>query len=167
MGVVFVFVVSMTTIPSLPPSSHTNKSEILYGVENAVGRGVYFMSNVKLRMDIFFDYRAPSIVVDIAEYRNGYTNIRKRGGKIRAFTEITKDNLRYCKKLMELVDELRHLDGVRGGMAVSESEYMATTVLQEAKPLTQVIYSNVKEVVEQGQYIFDTLWNAVIQQSRK
>jgi two-component system, OmpR family, sensor histidine kinase VicK len=45
------------------------------------------MSNVKQRMDIFFDYRAPSIVVDIAEYR-----------KIRAFTEITKDNLRYCKE---------------------------------------------------------------------
>jgi hypothetical protein len=47
-------------------------------------------------------------------------------------------------------------------MAVSKSEYMATTVLQEAKPLMQVIYSNVKEVVEQGQYIFDTLWNAAI-----
>ena len=167
MGVAFVFVVLMTTIPSLPPSSHINKSEILYGVENAVGRGVYFMSNVKHRMDIFFDYRAPSIVVDIAEYRNGYTNIRKRGGKIRAFTEITRDNLHYCKKLMELVDELRHLDGVRGGMAVSESEYMATTVLQEAKPLTQVIYSNVKEVVEQGQYIFDTLWNAAIPAEQK
>ena len=58
----------MTTIPSLPPSSGINKSEILYGVENAVGSGVYFMSNVMKRMDIFFDHRAPSIVVDIAEY---------------------------------------------------------------------------------------------------
>ena len=157
----------MTTIPPLPPSSNVNKSEILYGVENAVGRGIYFMSNVKQRMDIFFDYRAPSIVVDIAEYKNGYIDIRKRGGKIRAFTEITKDNVHYCKELMKLVDELRHLDGVRGGMAVSESEYMATTVLQEAKPLTQVIYSNVKEVVEQGQYIFDTLWNASIPAEQK
>ena len=150
----------MNTIPSLPPSTDINKSEILYGVENAVGRGVYFMSNVKRRMDIFFDYKAPSIVVDIAEYRDGYIDIKRRGGKIRAFTEITKDNVRYCKELMKLVDELRHLDGVRGGIAVSESEYMATTLLQEEKPLTQVIYSNVKEVVEQGQYIFDTLWNA-------
>jgi two-component system, OmpR family, sensor histidine kinase VicK len=157
----------VTTIPSLPPSSGINKSEILYGVENAVGRGVYFMSNVKQRMDIFFDHRAPSIVVDIAEYRNGYIDIRRRGGKIRAFTEITKDNLRYCKELMKLVDELKHLDGVRGGIAVSESEYMATTVLQEAKPLTQVIYSNVKEVVEQGKYIFDTLWNAAIPAEQK
>jgi len=157
----------VTTIPPLPPSSPSNKSEILYGVENAVGRGIYFMSNVKQRMDIFFDHRAPSIVTGIAEYRNGYTDIRTRGGKIRCFTEINRDNVHHCKELMRLVDELRHLDGVRGGKAVSESEYMATTVLQEAKPLTQVIYSNVKEVVEQGQYIFDTLWNAAIPAERK
>src|SRR5918992_1819160 len=152
MGVVFVFVVSMTTIPSLPPSTDINKSEILYRVENAVGRGVYFMSNVKRRMDIFFDYKAPSIVVDIAEARDGFIGIKRRGGKIRAFTEITKGNVSYCKELMKLVDELRHLDGVRGGIAVSESEYMATTLLQEAKPLTQVIYSNVKEVVEHNTF---------------
>jgi hypothetical protein len=54
------------------------------------------------------------------------------------------------------------LNGVKGGLAVSESEYMATTILAEAKPLTQVVFSRVKEVVEQGQYIFDTLWNAAI-----
>ncbi|MFZ0740944.1 MAG: HAMP domain-containing sensor histidine kinase, partial [Nitrososphaeraceae archaeon] len=61
----------------------------------------------------------------------------------------------------------RHLDGVKGGIAINDSEYMATTVLQEAKPLTQVIYSNVKEVVEQGQYIFDTLWNVAIPAEQK
>jgi two-component system, OmpR family, sensor histidine kinase VicK len=151
-----------TTIEPIPPTSPGNKSEILYGVENAVGRGVYFMSNVKERMDICFDHRAPSIVVGVGEYRNGYLDIRKRGGKIRAFTEITKDNIQYCKELIKLVDELRHLDGVKGGIAVSETEYMATTILQEAKPLTQVIYSNVKEVVEQQQYFFDMLWQKAI-----
>jgi two-component system sensor histidine kinase VicK len=157
----------VTTIPSLPPSSHLNKSEILYGVENAVGRGVYFMSNVKQKMDIFFDHHAPSIVVEVREYRDGYIDIRKRGGKIRTFTEITKDNVKHCKELIKIVDELRHLDGVKGGIAINDSEYMATTVLQEAKPLTQVIYSNVKEVVEQGQYIFDTLWNVAIPAEQK
>jgi two-component system, OmpR family, sensor histidine kinase VicK len=68
---------------------------------------------------------------------------------------------------MKLVDELRHLNGVKGGLAVSETEYMATTVLEEAKPLTQVIFSSVKEVVEQGQYIFDTLWNTAIPAEQK
>jgi len=57
------------------------KSEILYGPENAVGRGVQFMHNVKERMDIFFDHRAPSIVVDIEEYRKGYIDIRKKRRK--------------------------------------------------------------------------------------
>ena len=157
------------TIPSFPPSGvgKKKKSEILYGIEKAVGRGVYFMSNVKERMDICFDHNAPSIVVKIREYRDGYNDIRRRGGKIRAFTEITKDNVAYCKELMKIVDDLRHLDGVKGGIAVSETEYMATTILEEAKPLTQVIYSNVREVVEQGQYIFDTLWSTAIPAERK
>ena len=147
--------------PLLTPNANSQKtSEILYGAENAVGKGVQFMSNVRKKMDIYFDHRAPSIVINVEEYRNGYDNIRRRGGKIRAFTEITKENIKYCKELMHIVDELRHLDGVKGGMAVSESEYMATTILEESKPLTEVIYSNVKEVVEQGQYIFDTLWRS-------
>ena len=150
----------MTTHP-LPPSKE-KRSEILYGIDKAVGRGVYFMSNVQRTMDIYFDHRAPSIVVEVPEYRKGYIDIRKRGGKIRAFTEITKSNIHYCKELIKLVDELRHLNGVKGGLAVSETEYMATTVLEEAKPLTQVIFSGVKEVVEQGQYIFDTLWNTAV-----
>jgi two-component system, OmpR family, sensor histidine kinase VicK len=159
---------SLNIPPHPPPAEGKNKmSEILYGIEKAVGRGVYFMSNVKERMDICFDHNAPSIVVKIEEYRNGYNDIRRRGGKIRAFTEITKDNVAYCKELLKLVDDLRHLDGVKGGIAVSETEYMATTILEEAKPLTQVIYSNVREVVEQGQYIFDTLWSTAIPAERK
>ncbi len=44
---------------------------------------------------------------------------------------------------------------------------MATTVLQESTPLTQVIYSNVKEVIEHGQYIFDTLWSTAIPAEHK
>jgi signal transduction histidine kinase len=143
------------------------RTEVLYGAENAVGRGVQFMKNTKEKMDIFFDSKAPSIVIEIDAYRNGYMNIRKGGGKIRAFTEITKDNIHYCKELIKIVDELRHLDGIKGGIAVNETEYMATTVLQEAKPLTQVIYSNVREVVDQGQYIFDIFWYRAIPAEQK
>ena len=150
-----------------PNISSQKTSEILYGAENAVGRGVQFMQNIKKKMDIFFDHKAPSIVIDIEEYKNGYMDIRRRGAKIRAFTEITKENISYCKELMKIVDVLRHLDGVKGGMAVSESEYMATTILEESRPLTEVIYSNVKEIVEQNQYIFDTLWSSAIPAEQK
>jgi len=145
----------------------TNRTEILYGMENVMRQAVSFMSNVRERMDIFFDHQAPSTAVGVEEYKKGYIEIKRRGGKIRALTEITKDNVKDCKELIKLVSEFRHLDGIRGGMAVNETEYMGTTVLRKSKPSTQVIYSNVKEVVEQGQYIFDTLWGAAIPAEKK
>jgi two-component system, OmpR family, sensor histidine kinase VicK len=92
----------------LTPSER--KTEVLYGADIAVLKGVYFMSNVKKKMDIWFDNRAPSIVINADEYSNGYRNIQRRGGKIRLPTEITSENINYCKQLMNLVDELRHVD---------------------------------------------------------
>jgi signal transduction histidine kinase len=148
-------------------STFSPKSEILYGSENAVERGTAFMKNTKMKMDITFDHKAPSIVVNISDYYNGYKDILARGGKIRCITEITPENIDYCKKLLGLVSELRHLDGLKGGIAINETEYMATTVLHNSRPLTEVIYSNVDEVVAQGQYIFDTLWKNSIPANRR
>src|SRR5438105_8505882 len=100
------------------------------------------MKHVTDRMDIFFDYKAPSIVTELPAYRDGYVEILKRGGNIRCLTDINKGNIEYAKKLLNLVSELRHFDGLKGGLAVNGTEYMATSVLQETKPLTEVIYSN-------------------------
>ena len=148
--------------------SHANDTmKIIYGVENAVKKGVEFMNNVKDRMDLYYDGRAPSIVLEVKQYKNGYKEVRKRGGKIRVITDINKDNLEYCKKLVSIVDELRHLDNIKGGIAISEKEYMATNILHESKPLTQVVYSNVKDVVEQQQNFFDSLWNIAIPANQK
>ena len=60
------------------------------------------------------------------------------------------------------VGELFHLDGIKGNFAVSEKEYIASATLQEATLLQQVIYSNVKEIVEQQHYVFDSFWNRAI-----
>jgi len=147
---------------------HLHKNtRILYGAENAVGKGVEFMKNTKHKMDITFDHRAPSIVIKIPQYYNGYQDILSRGGKIRCITIITQENLAYCEELIKIVTELRHLDNLKGGIAINDHEYMATTVLQEAQPLTEVIYSNVDEVVEQGQFVFDTLWKNAIPAKQK
>jgi two-component system, OmpR family, sensor histidine kinase VicK len=138
------------------------KTELLYGVEASVGRGVQFMKKVKVRMDLFGEKNGPSIIMEYDVYRNNYIDIIKRGGEIRLITEITKENLHYCKELRKIVTEMRHLEGLVGGIAVSESEYMSTTTLKEKELLTQVFYSNAREVVRQGQYIFDTFWQKAI-----
>jgi len=64
--------------------------------------------------------------------------------------------------------EIRHLDGVKGNFEVSdEKEYVASTRLNKAEQLQQLIYSNVKEIVEQQQYIFDSFWNKAIPSEEK
>jgi two-component system, OmpR family, sensor histidine kinase VicK len=144
------------------------KTEVLYGIENTVTRGIQFMQNAKKSMDLFGDKNGPSIIIDFPHiYKDNYIEAKRRGAKIRFITEITKDNISYCKELMAIVDEFRHLEGFTGGIAISESEYMTTTVLREGQLLPQVFYSNAKEVVEQGRYIFNTFWKKAIPAEQK
>ena len=145
-----------------PRPHEEENTELLFGVEDAVARGDKFMKNVKVGMDLFGEKNGPSIIMEFDVYRNNYIEVIKRGGKIRFITEITKENIHYCKELRKIVTEMRHLEGLVGGIAVSESEYMSTTTLREKQLLTQVFYSNAKEIVGQGQYIFDTFWNKAI-----
>jgi hypothetical protein len=93
--------------------------------------------------------------------RKGYILLHKRGIKIQYITEINKNNLNYCKELQK-ISSLRHIDSAKGGMAVSDLEYVATAVIKETKPNSHLIYSNVKEIVEQEQSIFNSLWKIAI-----
>lgn len=64
------------------------------------------MKNTKTRMDITFEKDDPSIVAQIPAYNEGYKDIIKRGAKIRCVTEVTPENILYCKKLLKMVTEL-------------------------------------------------------------
>jgi hypothetical protein len=46
---------------------------------------------------------------------------------------------------------------------ISESEYLAPAILfEKGKVAARIIYSNVKELVEEHEYMFDTLWSKAI-----
>ena len=90
---------------------------------------------------------------------------KDRGVKFRYITEVTKKNIDYCKEMIKYFDaEIRHLEGVKGNFEISDDGqgYVTAVNLQEAKPIKQLIYSTVKEIGEQQQYIFDTLWTKTI-----
>ncbi|MGH9984141.1 MAG: hypothetical protein ACRD8W_09315 [Nitrososphaeraceae archaeon] len=142
-------------------------SEIIYGITSTVQMGIRFMQNAKEKMDLFGDKNGPSIIMEREVYRNNYADLINRGGKIRLITEITSDNIQYCKALMKIVTELRHLDGLIGGIAVSESEYMSTTALKQKELLSIAFYSDEQEVVRSGQYIFDTFWEKATPAKRR
>ncbi len=74
-------------------------------------------------------------------------DILKRGGKIRYIIEITPYKIKYCNKLYKLVDELRHLDGFKEGLAVYETQYMTSTNLIEANSYRSDIYQLSQDVL--------------------
>jgi two-component system sensor histidine kinase VicK len=109
------------------------------------------------------NYTRPPLAITIDPIRSAFVDAKKRHMKLRYITEITEDNISYCKELISLVDELRHLDGIKGNFMVSESEYLAPIILcEKGKIASEIICSNQKELVDQQQYMFETLWDKSI-----
>jgi two-component system sensor histidine kinase VicK len=137
------------------------RTGVIYGENESLVRSIRFISNSK-KLDIFGEMNGPSILIEHSEYRDNLVAARNRGVKVRYLTEIVEQNLPYCKEMIKITDEVRHLEGFTGAIAVSDSEYIATPRLEEKQHLTHLIYSNEEEVVRQQQYFFDALWNKAI-----
>jgi two-component system, OmpR family, sensor histidine kinase VicK len=145
------------------------KTEILHGEQNVVNTVLQFTSKAKSTIDACVDYTRPSLAVEIEELRKAFLNAKKRGVKLRYVTEITNDNLTYCKELTKMVDELRHIDGIKGNFYISETEYIAPATFHEkGKPASRIIYSNVSDIVEyQRQFVFDSFWSRAVPAEHK
>ena len=127
---------------------------------NTVLQFLYQSSNV---IDACVDYTRPSLAVDILVLRKAFLAARSKGVKLRYVTEITDENIHYCKQLLTMVDELRHLDGIKGNFYITETAYIAPATFHEkGEPAAQIIYSNVREVVEHQLYVFDSFWSRAI-----
>jgi signal transduction histidine kinase len=150
-------------IREIEEGSVIETTELLYGTENVLDTEVCFFSEVKNKIDTYMDHTRPKLAIEIEPIRKSFVEAKNKGVQLRYLTEITNDNLSSCKEIMKIVDELRHLDGIKGNFMISESEYLAPTASQEeTQPAPIIIVSNVKEIVEHQQYVFDTFWNKAI-----
>jgi two-component system sensor histidine kinase VicK len=137
------------------------KTEVLTNPED-IDRMIHqTFSNISQNYSTCIDASGPSVVMSIESMKKRLIVAHARGVKIRFVTEITTDNLPYCKQMMEL-GEVRHLDGILGNFGVSETEYLASATLDKEKIVPLLIHSNVKQIVKQQQYVFQTLWNKAI-----
>ena len=145
---------------SISPNKSTEEStKVFYGMKNVMNTVLEFVYQTSSLIDACVDYTRPSLAVDILVLRKAFLTARTKGVKLRYVTEITSDNINYCKQLLTMVDELRHLDGIKGNFYISETAYLApATVHEKGKPAAQIIYSNVKELVEHQRYVFDSFW---------
>ncbi len=138
-------------------------TEVFHGVDVVMNAILHFFHQSDSRIDACVDYTRPSLAIDILLLKEAFLAAKKRGVKLRYVTEITKDNISYCKQIMTMVDELRHLDGIKGNFYISETGYIAPATFHEAgESAAQIIYSNVKELIEHQKYVFETLWSKTI-----
>jgi two-component system, OmpR family, sensor histidine kinase VicK len=134
--------------------------EVFYGTKKVISEELLFFSKARQQIDTCMDSTRPSFAIGIESIKRSFVDARNRGVKMRYLTEITEANISYCKELISIVDEVRHLDGIKGNFMVSEIEYLAPATSHEEKKLAAlIIYSSVREIVEHQQYVFETLWN--------
>jgi two-component system, OmpR family, sensor histidine kinase VicK len=118
------------------------------------------LSNAQYRIDICGNSKFPSKILSFYSVNSLLLSSGKRTNtRQRYIFEITRENIDYCKKLSKKI-ELRHLDENEANFAVNERECLGFITMQ--KETLQATYSNMKEVVEQQQSVFETLWNKAI-----
>jgi two-component system sensor histidine kinase VicK len=161
------------SVPSSPltytaANDNHNKNEnemtdVVYGIDNVISTKLQFFSNSNIKIDACMNHTLPRLAIALDPIRNAFINAKNRCVKLRCLTEIASENITYCKELMSIVDELRHLEGIKANFMLSESAYLAPIVsFEKGKVAARIIHSNVKELVEQHEYMFDTLWNKAI-----
>lgn len=146
--------------------STSEKTEVIYGSDKTTKAILEFLKSAEFSMNICADHTWPSVAMGVEVYKKGLSELKARKVRFRAITNITRDNVKHCKELVQIA-ELRHLDGIKGNFGISEKAYTASATLREATLLQQVIYSNVKAILEQQHYVFETLWNKAISAGEK
>ena len=140
----------------------TEKTEVIYGAENVFNRAMQGIPLAKETMDLCGEGDGPSTIVANKPILERYIEASKRGVRIRQITEITKNNILDCKKLMKWM-ELRHLDGLHGYFVVVDGkEFYSHAYGQEGKSFPHMVASTAKVFVQQQQYFFNTLWEKAI-----
>jgi two-component system, OmpR family, sensor histidine kinase VicK len=78
--------------------------------------------------------------------------------------EITKENIHYCKSLMNTA-EVRHLEEHEANFVTNENECLGFITMQ--KESLQATYSNIREVAQEQQSVFETFWDKAIPAKNK
>jgi two-component system, OmpR family, sensor histidine kinase VicK len=149
-----------STTPSPSTIADVNRTKVYHGSKRVIEAEINFVLNAKRNIDTCMNYTRLLLAIRTESIRKSLMDAKARGVKIRCLTEINKDNLRCCRELMNIVDEVRHLEGIMSNFMISESEYLAPVVFDgQAKPAPKIIYCNINSFVEQQQYFFNMLWN--------
>ena len=141
--------------------NHSRKTEVLYGEENIMNTILQFLSNED-RIDACGDSNAPAFVLKIYKKLMENAKNERTGFRLRFLTDINSENIIYCKELMKFAEVVRHVEGIKANFAVRNTDYIGiatSNAVFQPSIQSHIIYSNVKGIIEQQQYLFNSLWD--------
>lgn len=110
--------------------------KVLHNPEIIIATYLRILNNVKGKWSHFADINSlsqfPFMSDKIREVMLGAKGSRQI--RLRFITEITKDNLQFCKEVAETV-EVRHLEGVKGNFGISDGEYISISTIESQSDL--------------------------------
>lgn len=139
-------------------NSFHDKIEIIQGSDDLLEKINKIINNAKNIVDVCIN---PAFIKSRAydyEIWNIYKNAQSRGIKLRYITEINEDNISHCKHMMSIVD-VRHLPKISGILLVTDNEFFSDIGPLPFSASSQLMYSNLEDVVKQELHIFDKLWD--------
>ena len=144
-------------------SGKIEKTVVLQDTGNVTKSLLEFYAKINNRYDCYGLSSEPTLLEP--NIINGtLLTLKNEDVRLRQITEITKHNISSCKQVMKIA-ELRHMDGVKGKIELSDTELIVTTRIE--KETLHVIHSNVKQLVEQQQSLFEILWKKAIPAEQK
>ncbi|MBA3751174.1 MAG: hypothetical protein H0X03_09860 [Nitrosopumilus sp.] len=145
--------------------------KIAYTYADALNIISTIISHTERTLDCIFDHRWLCSQIDDTLLLNLIIKLKLKGIKSRFVTNVTKDNMSNCKKIMKYV-ELNHSDKVSGYLGISDSNHFFSYIASEKQSEDYVknindnygveihlININNQSFIQEQQYLFENLWN--------
>ncbi|HZA69452.1 MAG TPA: HAMP domain-containing sensor histidine kinase [Nitrososphaeraceae archaeon] len=165
-------------------NEHSDITQVLYGDQRVKDTLSRFLSQQN-GIDLCSDSRTIAQVLDIYKKESSDPGNKKEIRK-RFLTDINAENIPFCKELINLSGEVRHLTGIKTNFGVRSREYISIATLKEeslqvehrqqkkkeddeqeqyeqsTQSQSHIICSNIKGIIEQQQCLFNSLWEKAI-----
>ena len=150
-------------MPSPSPTPSQEKAQVIGDGRQTEANITDIIYNARKFLNICGDSTLPKFILSDTT-RNALEQAKRTGVIIRCITEITKDNLSYCKELMKFT-EIRHLNKFVGNSIIGDKEYLAQSVGHVFT--SNLTYSNENRMLEQQNSVFENLWNNATTQKKQ
>jgi len=134
-------------------------TEILYGNDEITKRTMEVFNYTEKTIEGCIGKEEIRTHVTHQWHMDGLLELRRRGVIVRVVTQVTHDNLPFCKIYSQAV-ELRHINGIQSSFGISDGKWLLDHIVSlDEFPLSHAILTNVTKLVTIKLQLFETLWN--------